>query len=77
MPDNYSLGELEKFISKLIPNGDPVWPRAVSYIDEIPQEDRKFKPHKELRAQIRARLAIRHSPRSLGMAIGAGDLNAG
>lgn len=76
MPDNGSAGELEHFIRRLLPADDPVWPRAQRYIDEIPAAHRKFATGKILRAKIHAWLATRQEPRKMGMAIGAGDLNA-
>ena len=33
MPDNKSKGELEDFVQQMIDSDDPVWPRAVSYIE--------------------------------------------
>lgn len=75
MPDNGSTGELEDFIQKLLPTGDPVWPRARHYIDDIPAAHRKFAAGKILRAQIHAWLATRKEPRKMGAAVGAGDLN--
>ena len=76
MPDNRSAGELEDFIQNLMPAGDPVWPRAQRYIDDIPVADRKFTTGKALRAMIHAWLATRAEPRKMGAAIGAGDLLA-
>ena len=76
MPNNGSAGELEDFIQKLLPEGDPVWPRAQQYVDDIPAAHRKFTAGKILRAQIHAWLATRKEPRKMGAAIGAGDLNA-
>ena len=76
MPDNEEPGQLEDFIEKLIPQGDPVWPRARHYIDEIPVADRKFTPNKVSRAQIHAWLATRAEPRKMGTAIRALDLDA-
>lgn len=76
MPDNESAGELEDFVAKLIPDGDPVWPRARSYIDDIPMAERKFAAGKVLRARVHAWLAARTEPRLMGAAIGAGDLDA-
>ena len=76
MPDNGSAGELEDFIQELLPEGDPVWPRAQRYIDDIPAAHRKFTAGKILRAQIHAWLATRKEPRKMGTAVGAGDLNA-
>lgn len=74
MPDNGSAGELEDFIRRLIPAGDPVWPRAQRYIDDIPTADRKFATGKILRAKIHAWLATRAEPRKMGAALGTGDL---
>ncbi len=39
MPDNYSSGELEDFVHQLIPVEDPTWPRACSYINQIPKDE--------------------------------------
>ena len=75
MPDNQSPGELEDFIVKMIPNDDPVWPRSTAYITEIPEEDRKFKEGKILRAKVHAWLAAREKPRPMGLAIKTKDLN--
>ncbi len=76
MPDNEAAGELEDFVSRLIPQGDSVWPLAERYIDGIPIGDRKFKASKISRAKIHAWLATRAEPRKMGGAIGAGDLDA-
>ena len=75
MPDNISPGELEDFVASLIPAQDPVWPLSEGYIDGIPEVDRKFKQGKVLRAKVHAWLASRSSPRRMGTAIGARDLN--
>lgn len=74
MPDNQSPGELEDFVSHMIPEGDPVWPMAQQYIQGIPSKDRKFSSGKILRAEIHAWLATRQEPRKMGLAIKAGDL---
>ena len=74
MPDNASAGELEDFVSEMIPDGDPVWPRAQRYIDGIPEEHRKFTDKKIQRARLHAWLATREDPRLMGAAIRAGDL---
>ena len=74
MPDNRSPGELEDFIAKMIPSGDPVWPLSKDYIERIPEDDRKFRPGKILRAKVHAWLAARERPRLLGQAIRTGDL---
>lgn len=74
MPDNESIGELEDFLITMLPEGDPVWPRSVAYIDGIPQQDRMFKEKKVHRAQLHAWLAAREEPRPSGRALRAGDL---
>lgn len=77
MPDNQVPGELEDFVAAMIPNGDPVWPRARDYIDGIPEADRRFAEGKTERAKVHAWLAAREDPRRMGAAIGAGDLDTG
>ena len=52
MPNNTSPGELENFVSEMIPADDPVWPLSETYIDDIPQAQRKFTEKKILRAKI-------------------------
>ena len=74
MPDNLNPGELEDFVERMIPAGDPVWPLSQRYIAGIPLTDRKFAEGKTLRAQLHAWLAVREDPRQMGLAIGAGDL---
>ncbi len=74
MPDNASSGELEDFVSEMIPDDDPVWPRTQRYIDGIPEEDRKFTGRKTQRAKLHAWLATREDPRLMGAAIRTGDL---
>ena len=73
-PDNLSAGELEDFVVQMIPEGDQVWPLSQRYIEEIPQEERKFSDGKILRAQLYAWLAAREDPRRMGLAIRAQDL---
>ena len=77
MPNNSTPGELENFVSELIPKADPIWPLADQYIDGIPDEHRPFSPRKELRAKLHAWLATRQEPRMMGAAIGTGELDAG
>ena len=74
MPDNRSTGELEDFIFGMIPQPDPIWPRAERYIDEIPENDRKFPSHKALRAKVHAWMATRSRPRSMWSGISESDL---
>ena len=75
MPDNGSSGELEDFVQKMIPAGDPVWPKSQRYVNQIPVQHQRFRPGKLLRAQMYAWLATREIPGRMGAAIGAGDLN--
>ncbi len=76
MPDNAAPGELEDFVRKMIPEGDPVWPKADAYIDDIP-EPRQFQSHKVDKAKVHAWMATRKKPGRMGAAIGAGDLDVG
>ena len=75
MPDNESSGELEDLIASMIPPGDPVWPLSEAYIDDIPEEFRRFAQGKIPRAKVHAWLAARERPRQMGSAIAAGDLD--
>ena len=75
MPNNTSPGELEDFVYKMIPEDDPVWPMSEAYIEAIPESDRQFPQGKMLRAKVHAWLATRSSPRPMGTAIKAADLN--
>ena len=75
MPNNASPGELEDFIAKMIPEADPVWPRSDSYIQSIPEEERKFAEKKILRAKVHAWLAARKKPGQMGLAIRHNDLD--
>ena len=76
MPDNKQNGELENFVARLVPKGDPVWPLAVRFVDGIPHEHREFPSQKEVRAKLHAWLATQRRPGPMGTAIGAGSLNA-
>lgn len=74
MPDNQSEGQLEDFIFNMIPAGDPVWPCADRFIEDIPPLHRKFSETKVLRAKVSAWLATRHRPRPMWSAIEQEDL---
>ena len=73
-PDNRSPGELEDFVSRMIPDDDSVWPISECYINGIPTEHRKFADGKTMRAKVHAWLATRREPRRMGTAIRTGDL---
>ena len=77
MPDNRSAGEIEDFVQQMIQHDDPAWPLAQRYIRDIPEEARKFRPHKTSRAELHAWLATREEPGFMGSAIGRGDLETG
>ncbi len=74
MPDNQRPGELEDLVADMIPEEDGPWPRAQDYIDQIPEQERKFKPRKVTRAYVHAWLAAQERPRPMGSAITARDL---
>ena len=75
MPNNVRSGQLEDFIAELVPQSDPIWPRACCYIDGIPDRERLFRPQKITGAYVHAWLATREKPRPMGQAITTGDLN--
>ena len=75
MPNNMSSGELEDFVAEMIPDGDSVWPRSESYIQSIPEDERKFGEKKILRAKVHAWLAARKKPGQMGLAIRHNDLD--
>ena len=75
MPDNKLKGELEDFVTQMIPDGDKVWPRSQKYINKIPTAARKFTDDRLSKAQLYAWLAARKEPRLMGRAIRNGDLS--
>lgn len=74
MPNNTSPGELEDFVTGMIPEDDAEWPLACKYIDGIPQATRKFENGKTGKAQLYAWLSARKEPARMGAAIGADEL---
>lgn len=76
MPDNQSPGELEDFALMMMPRQDTIWPLSQSYIDNIPEGDRKFKDEKTDKAKLYAWLAARKEPGRMGAAVSTGDLVA-
>lgn len=76
MPDNQAPGELEDFVRRMIRDDDPIWPRAESYIDDIPAGDRRFAPTKLTKAKVHAWLAAQERPHPMGLAIRAGVLDS-
>ena len=75
MPDNKRSGELENFIFSMIPKNDPILPRAMCYVDNIPECERKFENHKLTRAYVHSWLATCKKPWPMGTAIKAGYLS--
>ncbi len=71
MPDNSRPGEIEDFVASMIPENDPVWPRAERYIRDIPS---KYLKSKISKAKLYAWLATRETLGRMGTAIGAGAL---
>ena len=76
MPDNKSQGELEDFALRMVSCDDTIWPLSRSYIEDIPEIDRKFEAGKEDKAKLYAWLAARKEPGRMGAAVGSGDLEA-
>jgi hypothetical protein len=77
MPDNTSPGALEDFAAALVPSGDPLWARAASAIDAMPEELRRFPPARRAKAHIHTWLSWQEDPGSpMGQAITKGDLDA-
>lgn len=72
MPDNNAQGEIEDFVTGLIPEKDPVWPLAEDYIRRIPVDHR---PNDTTKARLHAWLAARpERPLPMGLAIRAREL---
>jgi hypothetical protein len=70
MPDNKSAGNLENFVSLLIPSNDLLWPRARWVVDDIPISERRFAVGDLSKAHIYTWLAWQKEPgRPLGQAI--------
>jgi len=68
MPDNSLPGALEDFATHLIPDNDPLWPRAVSAVDNIPAAERRFTATRK--AEVHTWLAWQEEPGTpLGQAV--------
>lgn len=75
MPDNKTPGEIEDFVAKLIPHNDPIWPKAQRYIDNIPEEHRRFSSTKITKAKTFAWVSTRKRPGLIDSAINSQDLD--
>ncbi len=62
MPNNRTTGALEDFVGDLIGEEDPLWPKARQDVDNIPDEDRRFKKTYLAKAQVHTWLAWQEEP---------------
>jgi len=70
MPDNQLPGMLEDFAARLISPADPLWPRAQSVVDQIPQPERLFPVERTAKAKLHTWLAWQEEPgKPIGLAI--------
>ncbi len=53
---------LEDFVAGLIPENDPLWPRAAAAVDEIPNHERRFGGTGDAKAKIHTWLAWQEVP---------------
>lgn len=70
MPDNESPGELEDFLARMVPLGNPDWPRAQRYVNCSEGDFGR----KVTRAKVLAWIATRTTPGRFDEAIANGDL---
>jgi hypothetical protein len=70
MPDNMVPGMLEDFCRFLIPDGDPLWARALLAVQSIPVDERHFPAQHAVKANIHTWLAWQEEPgKPIGQAI--------
>lgn len=70
MPDNTVTGMLEDFVAFLVPADDNLIERARKSLDEIPAEDRRFRPVHQTKALVHTWLSWQEDPGTpLGQAI--------
>lgn len=62
MPDNQSAGALEDFLGRLIADGDALWPKAQTDVNNIPLENRRFKATYLSKAHVHTWLAWQEEP---------------
>jgi len=78
MPDNQLPGMLENFIEFLVPAGDGLWPRAGVCVEQLPEQERRFRPDHRAKANVHTWLAWQEDPGTpLGQAITKRYLDAG
>ena len=77
MPDNQLPGKIEDFIAYLRPENDTLWTRAQEAVEQIPSQERRFKPQSAIKAAIHTWLAWQEEPGTpMGQAITKHYLNA-
>lgn len=76
MPDNQLPGMLEDFAARLVTPGDTLWARAVSAVDSIPAEERRFPNERVAKAKLHTFLSWQEEPgKPIGLAITTKYLN--
>lgn len=76
MPDNSSAGELEDFLSGIVPSGDPIWPLAQSYVGDAFKLLPGGRP-KRSKAEIHAWLAGKNGGLPMGLSVKTGLFDPG
>jgi hypothetical protein len=72
MPDNQTKGFLEDFLNFLVPLGSQLFAHAITSVDNIPANERRFREHARTKALIHTWLAWQEEPgKPLGTAITA------
>jgi len=62
MPDNHRNGALEDFVGSMIAGGDDLWEKAQKDVNNIPTNQRRFKPTYLSKAQVHTWLAWQEEP---------------
>ena len=75
MPDNGSAGEVEDFVTTMVPADDPVWPLAERFIARLPDAQREYTERKPNAAILHAWLATRRRAGRMAAAIRDGELD--
>lgn len=60
MPDNLSPGQIEEFVSLMVPKGDKLWSYAQSCVDRLPE--RRFRDTHVMKAVVHTWLAWQEDP---------------
>lgn len=76
MPDNVNAGELEDFLSHLVPPRDVVWPLAQTYVDNAFAQLAANQRPKRAKAQIHAWLAATNGGLPMGLSVKMGLFNS-